>query len=79
MATEDSRDIARDDRFRRALDLVAEIRSGTLDDEACDRKIEELREFHPHPRWVALMFSEIPDLTDEEVVHRAFEYRAIEL
>ncbi|MGW4286417.1 hypothetical protein ACWEIK_05735 [Streptomyces sp. NPDC004673] len=66
--------------IRRAVPLIAEIRSGELRTEDCDAKIAELQELYPYcPRWLDLLFLESADLTDEQVMEKALEYRPFAL
>ena len=67
------------DEDRAAAQLVSEIRSGRFSEAESDLKLAELRKILLHPRLVDLMFYEKPELSDEEVVRRAREYRPFEL
>lgn len=66
-------------RKEQALILVRALRYGRIPDEEVGEKIAELERLIPTPHWVDLMFHQIPDLSDEEVVDRAMEYRPFEL
>lgn len=74
MATGDDQETSRTELIRCAVPLIAAIRSGELETEECDVKIAELRESHPYPRWLDLLFWESAGLTDEEVIVKALEY-----
>lgn len=79
-ATGDDPETSKTELIRRAVPLIAVIRSGELETEECDAKVAELREPYPYyPRWLDLLFWESVDLTDEEVILKALEYRPIAL
>ncbi|MGW2937137.1 hypothetical protein ACWDA7_36075 [Streptomyces sp. NPDC001156] len=77
---DNDREKGRTELLRRAVPLIAAIRSGELKTEECDAKIAELRELYPYyPRWLDLLFWESAELSDEEVMLKALEYRAVAL
>ena len=63
----------------RALQLIRQLRDPRLPDEASGPLFDELERLLVYPRVVNLMFFEDPELSDEEVVERALEYKPFEL
>lgn len=63
----------------RALQLIRQLRDPRLPDEASGPLFDELERLLVYPRVVNLMFFEDPELSDEEVIDRALEYKPFEL
>lgn len=61
-------------RRERALVLVRAFRRGNLSDEETVERLADLERLIPTPHWIDLMFLEMPELSDEEVVDRALAY-----
>jgi hypothetical protein len=69
-----------DDRLReRALALIRELRDPTLPDEEVGVRLDELARVLGYPDVSDLIFHQRPELTDDEIVTRALEYRPFAL
>ena len=65
------------ERRERALVLVRAFRRGDLSVEETVERLADLEGLIPTPHWLDLMFGEIPELSDEEVIDRALGYRPL--
>jgi hypothetical protein len=69
-----------DDRLRqRARALIRELRDPTLRDEDVGARLDELAKMLGYPNVTDLIFHQRPELTDDEIVARALEYRPFAL
>lgn len=64
-------------RRERALVLVRAFRRGNMSDEDTVETLADLERLIPTTQWLDLMFQDIPELSDEEVVDRALAYRPL--
>ena len=64
-------------RRERALILVRACRRGNMSDEETVERLADLEHLIPTPHWIDLMFLEMPELSDEEVVDRALADRPL--
>lgn len=64
-------------RRERALVLVRAFRRGNMSDEETVERLADLERMISTPHWLDLMFQEMPELSDEEVVDRALAYRPL--
>lgn len=62
-----------------AVSLINQLRSGTLNDEELSCVVLKLRTILPDPHFMAYTIDQLPELTAEEVVRRAFQYKPIQL
>lgn len=60
-----------------ACDLVRRLRSGECDDDALSGIVLRLKTILPDPEFMGYAVDQVPELTPEEVVKKAFEYRPI--
>jgi hypothetical protein len=60
-----------------ALVLVRAFRRGNFSGEETVERLTDLERLIPTPHWIDLMFHEVPELSDEEVVDRALAYRPL--
>jgi hypothetical protein len=63
----------------RALQLIRELRDPALPDESADMLLTELERLLSYPRVSDLLFYVSPELSDEEVVAKALEYKPFAL
>ena len=64
----------------RAIELIEAIRGGKLEDEhAIGSAVVELASLLPDPSFMAYTVDHEPELSPDEIVTRAFVYRAISL
>jgi hypothetical protein len=64
----------------RAIELIDAIRGGRLeDDHAIGLAVVELSSLLPDPYFMAYTVDHAPELSPDEIVTRAFAYRAIPL
>jgi hypothetical protein len=68
-----------DPRREGALELVRAIRYQLKSDEEVEGPLNELQRLIPHPAWMDLLYWHTPELSDDEVVDKALEYRPIAL
>ena len=62
-----------------AVKLINQLRSGVLSDEELSDIVVKLRSVLPDPHFMAYTIDHVPELTAEDVVRRAFEYKPIRL
>jgi len=62
-----------------SVTLIDQLRSGELDDEQLSAVVMRLRSLLPDPEFMGYTVDHIPELTAEEVVRKAFQYRPIQL
>jgi len=62
---------------REAVALVIALRSGELEEEQLSEVAVRLDGLLPDPNWYSYTIDQVPELTAEEVVRRAFSYRPI--
>jgi uncharacterized protein (DUF1810 family) len=62
-----------------AILLINQLRSGTLNDEELSDIVTKLRSLLPDPYFMAYAIDVVPELSAEDVVRRAFEYKPIQL
>jgi hypothetical protein len=62
-----------------AVLLINQLRSGTLSDKELSDIVTKLRKLLPDPYFMAYAIDIVPELSAEEVVRRAFEYKPIQL
>lgn len=63
----------------RALELVRLLRNPSLPGEETNEPLDELERILRCPHVLNLMFYEIPELSDENVIARALNYRPFEV
>jgi hypothetical protein len=61
--------------LQKAVVLIQQLRSGLLDDERQAEVVEMLDVLLLDPHWFAYTIDHVPELSAEQVVRRAFEYR----
>jgi hypothetical protein len=64
-----------DPRRGRALELVRAIRYELKSDEEIEAPFNELQRLIPHPAWLDLLYWQTPELSNDEVIDKALEYR----
>lgn len=62
-----------------AVSLIKQLRSGKLNDEKLSNVVLKLREVLPDPHFMAYTIDQVPELTPEAVVQRAFQYKPVRL
>jgi len=62
-----------------AVSLINKIRSAALNDEELSNVVMRLRAILPDPHFMKYTVDTVPELSAEEVVRRAFEYKPIQL
>jgi hypothetical protein len=62
-----------------AVSLIKRLRSGELSDEELSEVVVKLRAILPDPHFMAYAIDQVPELSPEAVVRRAFEYKPIRL
>jgi hypothetical protein len=67
---------AKEEDARKAAGLIALLRSGTLDDGRVSQVVAALDALLPDPNWFSYAIDQEPELSPEQVVAKAFEYRA---
>jgi len=67
------------DVLHEACLLVRRLRSGVLDDDQLGVVAAALDNLLPDPHWFGYTIDHEPELSEEEVVNRAFNYEAIHL
>ncbi len=60
-----------------AVPLIVRFRSGTQNDAVLREIFLRLRQLLPDPEILSYLVNRVPELTPEEVVEKAFEYRPI--
>lgn len=65
--------------MREAVSLIERLRSGTLDDNQQSDVVVRLNELLLDPRWFGYTIDHVPELSPEDVVRKAFEYKPIQL
>ena len=58
-----------------AVGLIQQLRSGLLDDPQISDVVVRLNALLLDPHWFAYTIDHVPELSPEDVVRRAFEYR----
>jgi hypothetical protein len=61
--------------LREATQLITDLRGGRLDDEQQSSVVDRLNALLLDPRWFSYTVDYTPELSPEQVVRRAFEYR----
>ena len=61
------------------VSLINQLRSGALTDEELSEVVVKLRAFLPDPHFMAYAIDQVPELSPEAVVRRAFQYKPIRL
>jgi hypothetical protein len=64
---------------KRALELIRELRDPTVSEESAYAIRTELVRLLRYPHVSDLLFYEVPELSDEEVIDRALEHKPFEL
>ena len=62
-----------------AVKLINQLRSGILSNEELSDIVVKLRGILPDPHFMAYTIDRVPELTAEDIVRRAFEYKPIRL
>ncbi|GIH05501.1 hypothetical protein Rhe02_35680 [Rhizocola hellebori] len=63
----------------RARLLIRQLRDPTLPDESADALLTELERLLGYPRVSDLLFNSDPELSDDEMVEKALEYKPFAL
>ena len=64
--------------LQEAISLINRLRSGMLDDDELSGVAVRLDELLLDPRWFDYAIDQVPELSAEEVVQKAFSYHPIE-
>jgi len=65
------------DVLEEAVSLIGKLRSGSLGDDEISDVVVRLNQLLPDPYWSDFTIDHEPELSAEEAVRRAFEYRPI--
>lgn len=65
--------------FEEAVRLINELRSGSLSDDEQSKRVVRLDELLLDPHWFEYTIDAVPELSAEEIVNRAFEYKPFRL
>lgn len=65
--------------LKEAVELIEQLRSGVMEEEDLSRIVERLDQILPDPNFMGYAVDLVPELSAEQVVRRAFEYRAFQL
>ena len=60
-----------------AMALIERLRSGLLDDSEISEVVVRLHKLLPDPHFMGYTIDHVPDLSDAEIIDRAFLYRPI--
>jgi hypothetical protein len=66
---------AHNDDAHKAAALIALLRSGTLEDSKVSETVRALDALLPDPNWFGYAIDQEPELSPEQVVAKAFDYR----
>ena len=61
--------------LRQSVELINRLRSHTLSEEQISATVVHLKKLLPDPHFMAYTVNRIPQLSAEEIVRKAFEYR----
>ena len=65
--------------LEKAVPLINALRSGRLNDEQQSAVVIELDNLLLDPHWFEYAIDSVPELSAEEIVRKAFEYKPIQL
>lgn len=63
----------------KAVKLINELRSSQLNDAEISDVVVQLDNLLLDPRWAEYTIDHVPELSAEEIVRKAFEYKPIQL
>lgn len=65
--------------LNQAVPLINQLRSGKLNDDELSEVVVKLNSLLLDPRWFDYAIDCVPELSAEEIVRKAFEYKPIQL